>query len=97
MARRLAALGRSVTVVEAESDSERHTSARGSWVIHSGIYYPPGSLKVPPAVTSAIPCSIARCCRSICALGLACMCDFVTHVHAKTQTLCKSHQQPHSQ
>lgn len=45
VARRLAALGRSVTVVEAESDSERHTSARGSWVIHSGIYYPPGSLK----------------------------------------------------
>jgi L-2-hydroxyglutarate oxidase LhgO len=45
-ARRLAAMGYRVTVLEAESDSEHHTSARGSWVIHSGLYYPPGSLKV---------------------------------------------------
>jgi FAD dependent oxidoreductase len=45
-ARRLAALGYRVTVLETESDSDHHTSARGSWVIHSGLYYPPGSLKV---------------------------------------------------
>lgn len=51
-ARRLATLGHRVTVVEAESDSERHTSARGSWVIHSGIYYSPGSLKVPSGAVS---------------------------------------------
>lgn len=45
-ARRLAALGYRVTVLETESDSDHHTSARGSWVIHSGLYYPLGSLKV---------------------------------------------------
>lgn len=37
--------GRSVMVVEKESMPGRHASGRNSGVLHSGIYYPPDSLK----------------------------------------------------
>jgi L-2-hydroxyglutarate oxidase LhgO len=37
--------GTSVTVLEAESRLARHQSGRNSGVIHSGVYYAPGSLK----------------------------------------------------
>jgi len=45
VARRLALAGRRVTVLEAEADFGLHTSSRGSWVIHSGLYYPADSFK----------------------------------------------------
>ena len=65
-ARRLAALGYRVTVLETESDSDHHTSARGSWVIHSGLYYPPGSLKVGCTHLPLLRCS-RRCISEQCA------------------------------
>jgi FAD dependent oxidoreductase len=65
-ARRLAALGYRVTVLETESDSDHHTSARGSWVIHSGLYYPPGSLKVGGMHMLRLRCS-RRCIPGQCA------------------------------
>ena len=34
-----------VTVLEKEQDWARHQTGRDSGVIHSGLYYPPGSLK----------------------------------------------------
>lgn len=43
--RSLAAELEDVVIVEKESSYGRHTSSRNSEVIHSGIYYPPGSLK----------------------------------------------------
>ncbi len=36
---------KSVTVLEKEPHLARHQSGRNSGVLHSGIYYPPGSLK----------------------------------------------------
>jgi L-2-hydroxyglutarate oxidase LhgO len=45
VARALALEGRSVVVVEARGAIGEETSARNSEVIHSGIYYPTGSLK----------------------------------------------------
>ena len=45
IARRLAAAGREVVVLEAESSIGNHTSSRNSEVIHAGIYYPTGSLR----------------------------------------------------
>jgi L-2-hydroxyglutarate oxidase LhgO len=45
IARRLAADGREVVVLEAETAFGTHTSARNSEVIHAGIYYATGSLK----------------------------------------------------
>jgi L-2-hydroxyglutarate oxidase LhgO len=44
-ARRLAALGREVIILEAEAGFGTGISARNSEVIHAGIYYPAGSLK----------------------------------------------------
>jgi L-2-hydroxyglutarate oxidase LhgO len=43
--RRLALSGRPVTVVDKERTVARHQSGHNSGVVHSGIYYPPGSLK----------------------------------------------------
>ncbi|AZM54115.1 L-2-hydroxyglutarate oxidase [Streptomyces sp. WAC 01529] len=48
-----AAPGTSVTVLEKESGPARHQTGRNSGVIHSGIYYPPGSLKARFAVRGA--------------------------------------------
>ncbi len=45
VAQRLSARGDSVTVLEKESDVARHQTGRNSGVIHSGLYYPPGSDK----------------------------------------------------
>ncbi len=45
VARALALAGREVLVIEAERGVGTITSSRNSEVIHSGIYYPPGSLK----------------------------------------------------
>ncbi|HET8602501.1 MAG TPA: L-2-hydroxyglutarate oxidase [Marmoricola sp.] len=43
--RRLAQLGHEVTVLEKETEVAHHQSGHNSGVVHSGIYYPPGSLK----------------------------------------------------
>jgi L-2-hydroxyglutarate oxidase LhgO len=45
VARTLARRGCEVTVFEKEPDLALHQSGRNSGVVHSGIYYPPGSLK----------------------------------------------------
>ncbi|WP_030790255.1 L-2-hydroxyglutarate oxidase [Streptomyces sp. NRRL S-920] len=45
-----AAPGTSVTVLEKETGPARHQTGRNSGVIHSGIYYAPGSLKARYAV-----------------------------------------------
>ncbi len=45
VARELALAGREVVILEAEGAIGTHTSSRNSEVIHSGIYYVPGSLK----------------------------------------------------
>src|SRR5688572_33325902 len=45
VARALAAAGRDVLILEAESAFGTGISARNSEVIHAGIYYPKGSLK----------------------------------------------------
>ena len=37
--------GSTITLLEKESDLARHQTGRNSGVIHSGIYYTPGSLK----------------------------------------------------
>jgi L-2-hydroxyglutarate oxidase len=41
--------GRSILLLEKESDVARHQSGRNSGVIHSGIYYKPGTLKATMA------------------------------------------------
>jgi len=43
--RELALRGRQVIILEQEQRIGLHTSSRNSEVVHSGIYYPPGSLK----------------------------------------------------
>ncbi|MBZ4323044.1 L-2-hydroxyglutarate oxidase [Streptomyces huiliensis] len=48
-----AAPGTSVVVLEKESGPARHQTGRNSGVIHSGIYYRPGSLKAEFAVRGA--------------------------------------------
>ncbi|OIJ92087.1 L-2-hydroxyglutarate oxidase [Streptomyces colonosanans] len=48
-----AAPGRRVTVLEKEPGPARHQTGRNSGVIHSGIYYRPGSLKARYAVRGA--------------------------------------------
>lgn len=50
-ARELAAGGLSVLVLEAEPGLAAHQSGRNSGVIHSGLYYKPGSLKARLCVT----------------------------------------------
>lgn len=52
-AERLARAGRSVIVVEALPGFGRETSSRSSEVIHSGIYYPTGSVKAELCVEGA--------------------------------------------
>lgn len=51
VARRLAAAGREVLILEAEGAFGTGISARNSEVIHAGIYYPAGSLKAGLCVT----------------------------------------------
>ncbi|MFE2676829.1 FAD-dependent oxidoreductase, partial [Streptomyces hygroscopicus] len=48
-----AAPGTRVTVLEKEASPARHQTGRNSGVIHSGIYYRPGSLKARFAVRGA--------------------------------------------
>ncbi|WP_312870287.1 NAD(P)/FAD-dependent oxidoreductase [Gordonia asplenii] len=50
VARELATRGRSVAILEAADDVGTETSSRNSEVIHSGIYYPTGSLKARACV-----------------------------------------------
>lgn len=52
-ARALAQRGDEVTVLEKEQQVATHQSGRNSGVIHSGVYYPPGSLKARLAVRGA--------------------------------------------
>ncbi|HEY8790461.1 MAG TPA: L-2-hydroxyglutarate oxidase [Actinopolymorphaceae bacterium] len=53
VADRLAARGDRVTVVEKESSLAQHQTGRNSGVIHSGLYYPPGSLKARMCVAGS--------------------------------------------
>ena len=46
VARELASAGREVWVIEGASDIGTGTSSRNSEVIHAGLHYPQGSLKV---------------------------------------------------
>ncbi|MEC4018116.1 L-2-hydroxyglutarate oxidase [Streptomyces sp. H27-D2] len=48
-----AAPGTRVMVLEKETGPARHQTGRNSGVIHSGIYYPPGSLKAQYAIQGA--------------------------------------------
>ncbi|MDP7068013.1 MAG: FAD-dependent oxidoreductase, partial [Acidimicrobiales bacterium] len=43
--------GTSVLVMERESGAARHQTGRNSGVLHSGIYYTPGSMKAELAVS----------------------------------------------
>jgi L-2-hydroxyglutarate oxidase len=52
-ARALARRGDDVTVLEKETELATHQTGRNSGVIHSGIYYAPGSLKATMAVRGA--------------------------------------------
>ena len=47
---RLAASGHTVTVVEKEQEIAAHQTGRNSGVIHSGLYYAPGSLKATMSI-----------------------------------------------
>jgi L-2-hydroxyglutarate oxidase len=53
VARELALLGDSVTVIEKEADLAQHQTGRNSGVIHSGIYYKPGSYKATMCTAGA--------------------------------------------
>ncbi len=53
VAARLAARGDEVTVLDKEHDVARHQTGRNSGVIHSGLYYAPGSLKATMAAAGA--------------------------------------------
>jgi len=53
VAARLTADGHRVTVVEKEQDVATHQTGRNSGVIHSGLYYAPGSLKATMSVAGA--------------------------------------------
>ncbi|MGN6160118.1 MAG: FAD-dependent oxidoreductase, partial [Marmoricola sp.] len=52
-ARNLARRGEDVVVLEKEADLAAHQTGRNSGVIHSGLYYAPGSLKARMAVAGA--------------------------------------------
>ncbi len=45
IAQRLSLKGKRVSIIEAGAGVGAETSARGSHIVHSGIYYTPGSLK----------------------------------------------------
>ncbi|WP_242511431.1 L-2-hydroxyglutarate oxidase [Pengzhenrongella frigida] len=53
VAARLAARGDEAVVIEKEGDLARHQTGRNSGVIHSGLYYAPGSLKAEFAAAGA--------------------------------------------
>ena len=53
VARALAASGDEVVVLEKEADLARHQTGRNSGVIHSGLYYTPGSFKAKLCVAGA--------------------------------------------
>ncbi|NKY09181.1 L-2-hydroxyglutarate oxidase [Cellulomonas hominis] len=53
VAARLSARGDEVTVVDKEDAVARHQTGRNSGVVHSGLYYAPGSLKARLAVAGA--------------------------------------------
>ncbi|WP_282947096.1 L-2-hydroxyglutarate oxidase [Cellulomonas endometrii] len=53
VAARLAARGDEVTVLDKEHRLAQHQTGRNSGVIHSGLYYPPGSLKATMAAAGA--------------------------------------------
>ncbi|MEO9153740.1 MAG: L-2-hydroxyglutarate oxidase [Lapillicoccus sp.] len=57
-AARLVARGDEVTVLEKEPGIARHQTGRNSGVIHSGLYYAPGSLKATMAAAGSV--SMAR-------------------------------------
>ena len=54
VAARLAARGESVTVVEKEPAVARHQTGRNSGVMHSGLYYAPGSMKARMCAAGAL-------------------------------------------
>lgn len=58
IARQLALSGKEVIVVESGSTFGTGTSSRNSEVVHGGLYYPPGSLKVhfPEALKKQTAC-----------------------------------------
>ncbi len=53
VAAELASMQRNIVVLERNDTYGRETSSRNSCVIHSGIYYPPGSLKVRLCIEGA--------------------------------------------
>ena len=53
VARELALGGRRVTLLEKEDGWARHQSGRNSGVVHSGLYYRPGSFKARMCVAGA--------------------------------------------
>jgi len=53
VAARLAERGDRVTVVDKEPAVARHQTGRNSGVIHSGLYYTPGSLKATRSIAGA--------------------------------------------
>jgi len=46
--------GHTVTVLEKESGIAQHQTGNNSGVIHSGLYYKPGSLKARPAPLASL-------------------------------------------
>lgn len=58
VARELAKAGREVWVIEGATDIGTGTSSRNSEVVHAGIYYPQGSLKVWMSCIYGVPSSL---------------------------------------
>ena len=42
-----------ITIIDKESETGRHSSGRNSGVLHAGVYYPPGTLKAKVCVDGA--------------------------------------------